>query len=205
MGAFRDQLEHIASRGEVVNTLFEERLYSLVSIVHRIADALAEESVPYELVGGLAVLIYLEAADPSQSTLTRDVDVMIHRPDLDKVKKIAAKHGFSFRHAAGLDMLVAGTPETARNAVHLVYSGEKVRDAQAIPNPFIRPDKRTLQGREVAVIALEDLIRMKLSANRDKDRVHVRAMDAAGLINAQIERSLPGELQTRLRHIRETE
>lgn len=205
MGAFRDHLEHIASRGEVVNTLFEERLYGLVSIVHRIADALAEESVPYELVGGLAVLVYLEAADPSQSTLTRDVDVMIHRPDLDKVKKIAAKHGFSFRHAAGLDMLVAGTPETARNAVHLVYSGEKVRDAQAIPNPFIRPDKRILQGREVAVIALEDLVRMKLSANRDKDRVHVRAMDAAGLINAQIEQSLPGELQTRLRHIRETE
>lgn len=151
------------------------------------------------------MLIYLEAADPSQSTLTRNVDVMIHRSDLDTVKKIAAKHGFSFRHAAGLDMLVAGTPETARNAVHLVYSGEKARDAQAIPNPFIRPDNRTLQGREVAVIALEDLIRMKLSAYRDKDRVHVRAMDAAGLINAQIERSLPGELQTRLRHIRETE
>lgn len=206
MGAFRDHLEHIASRGGVVNTLFEERLYGLVSIVHRIADALAEESVPYELVGGLAVLIYLETADPSQSTLTRDVDVMIHRPDLGKVKKLAAKHDFSFHHhAAGLDMLIAGTPETARNAVHLIYSGEKVRESQAIPNPFIRPDKRTLQGREVAVIALEDLVRMKLSANRDKDRVHVRAMDAAGLITAQIEQSLPGELQARLRHVRETE
>ncbi|HEV2418370.1 MAG TPA: hypothetical protein VGX94_11235 [Terriglobia bacterium] len=205
MGAFRVHLENIASRGEVVNTLFEERLYGLVSIVYRIADALAEENVPYELVGGLAVLIYLEAADPSQSTLTRDVDVMIHRPDLDKVKIVAEQHGFHFRHAAGLDMLIAGPPEKARNAVHLVFSGEKVRESQSAPNPPICPDKRTLQGREVAVIALSDLIRMKLSAYRDKDRVHVRAMDAAGLINAQIERSLPGELQTRLRHIRETE
>lgn len=87
MGAFRDHLEHIASLGEVVNTLFEERLYGLVSIVHRITEALEDGGVPHELVGGLAVLIYLEAADPSQSTLTRDVDVMIDRPDLKKVKK----------------------------------------------------------------------------------------------------------------------
>lgn len=185
--------------------MFEERLYGLVSIVHRIADAFAEESVPYELVGGLAVLIYLEAADPSQSTLTRDVDVMIDRPQIDQVKRMAEQYGFHFRHAAGLDMLTIGAPDTARNTVHLVYSGEKVREGQAVPNPPIRPEMRRLQGREVAVIALEDLIRMKLSAYRDKDRVHVRAMDAAGLINAQIERSLPGELQARLRHIRETE
>lgn len=205
MGAFRDQLEQIASRGEVVNTLFEERLYGLVSIVHRIADALTEENVPYELVGGLAVLIYLEAADPSQSTLTRDVDVMIDRPQIGQVRRLAEQRGFHFRHSAGLDMLIAGTPEMARNAVHLVFSGEKVREGQAAPNPPIRPEKRLLQGREIAVIALEDLIRMKLSAYRDKDRVHVRALDAAGLISAQIERSLASELQARLRHIRETE
>lgn len=205
MGAFRDHLTEIASQGEVVNTLFEERLFGLVSIVHRITEALEDGGVPHELVGGLAVLIYLEAADPSQSTLTRDVDLMIDRPDLDKVKNLAGQHGFQFRHAAGLDMLIAGPRETARNAVHLVFSGEKVREGQAVPNPPIRPDMRAIHGREVAVIALKDLVQMKLSAFRDKDRVHIRALDAAGLVTPEIESALSAELRSRLQHIRETE
>ncbi|MGA3079148.1 MAG: hypothetical protein ABSG56_36400 [Bryobacteraceae bacterium] len=46
---------------------------------------------------------------------------------------------------------------------------------------------------------------MKLSAFRDKDRVHIRSMDAAGLITAEVEKALPVELQNRLQHVRETE
>jgi len=46
---------------------------------------------------------------------------------------------------------------------------------------------------------------MKLSAFRDKDRVHIRSMDAAGLITPEVEKALPVELQERLQHIRETE
>jgi hypothetical protein len=58
---------------------------------------------------------------------------------------------------------------------------------------------------EVFIILVADLVQMKLSAYRDKDRVHIRSMDAAGLITAEVEKSLPVELQARLRHIRETE
>ena len=50
-----------------------------------------------------------------------------------------------------------------------------------------------------------DLVRMKLSSYRDKDRVHVRGMDAAGLITADVERGLSEELLARLRNVRETE
>ena len=46
---------------------------------------------------------------------------------------------------------------------------------------------------------------MKLSSFRDKDRVHIRSMDAAGLITAEVETGLPSELGSRLRHVRETE
>ncbi|MGH9468976.1 MAG: hypothetical protein ACRD1N_01375 [Terriglobia bacterium] len=205
MGAFRDYLSAVVSRGEAVNTLFEERLFQLASVVHRITEPLASEGVPHELVGGMAVLVHVEAADPPQTTLTRDVDLMIRRSDLERVKEIAARCGFSFRHAAGLDMLIAGAPEKATNAVHLIFSEERVREDQTAPNPPIRPEKRLLQGREVAVIAVRDLVAMKLSAWRDKDRVHVRAMDAAGLITREVEESLPDELNSRLKRTRETE
>lgn len=55
------------------------------------------------------------------------------------------------------------------------------------------------------VIGVQDLLRMKLTSNRDKDRVHVRSMDAAGLITSEVESSLPQELRARLAHIRATE
>ena len=49
------------------------------------------------------------------------------------------------------------------------------------------------------------LVRMKLSSNRDKDRVHIRGMDSAGLVSEAVEQELSEGLRSRLRHIRETE
>jgi hypothetical protein len=46
---------------------------------------------------------------------------------------------------------------------------------------------------------------MKLNSYRDKDRVHVRAMDAVGLITPDVERALPADLYSRLQQVRTTE
>ena len=205
MLTFTQFLHDAADRGEAVNLVFEQRLFDLAGILHRITGPLIAEHVPHELIGGLAVLVHVEEADPEHSTLTRDVDLMIRRSDLERVREIAARHGFRFRHTAGLDMLLYGDTTSARNAVHLLFSGEKVRPNQATPNPPIQPETKSLLGAEVFVIPVADLVRMKLSAFRDKDRVHIRSMDAAGLITAEVERALPVELQERLQHIRETE
>lgn len=205
MNTFQEFLSEIASRGEAVNIAFEERLFQLASIVRRITEPLGNKGVPHELVGGMAVLVHLEAADPSLTMLTRDVDLMIRRVDLARVQEIAACHGFNFRHSAGLDMLIGDLSEKARNAVHLIFSGERVREGQVTPNPPILPERGLLQGIEVPVIRVPDLVRMKLSAYRDKDRVHVRAIDAAGLVTSEIEAQLLPELRERLKHVRETE
>src|SRR5437868_3265436 len=127
MLTFQEFLERAADRGEVVNTLFEERLFELVGVLFRIADSLDAMRIPYEVVGGLAVLIHVEEVSPEHSALTRDVDLMVRRADLERVKEAAALSGFRFRHTAGIDMLVYGADESARNAVHLLFSEEKVR------------------------------------------------------------------------------
>ena len=194
---FAQFLADAAEKGEAVNTLFEERLFDLVGILHRITDALASEDIPHELIGGLAVLIHVEEANPGHSTLTRDVDLMVRRADLERIKDVGAKHGFRFRHTAGLDMLLYGDTNSARNAVRLFFSGDK-----ECP---IQPVRKAIHAQEVFVTPVADLVTMKLSAYRDKDRVHVRSMDAAGLITAEIEKALPAELQSRLQHVRETE
>ena len=205
MLTFEQFIQETARKGEVINLMFEQRLFDLVGVLHKITGPLMTAGVPHELIGGLAVLIHVEEADPEHSTLTRDVDLMIRRSDLERVIDIATLHGFRFRHAAGIDMLLYGPTSSAKNAIHLVFSGEKVRPNQAMPNPPIAPEKKIILGAEVMIIPVADLARMKLSAFRDKDRVHVRGMDAAGLIAPEIEESLPAELRSRLQHIRETE
>ncbi len=205
VSAFNRFLEETAAKGEVVNLVFEERLFQLIGLLHRITGSLGDEGVRYELVGGMAVLVHVEEADPAQSMLTRDVDLMIQRSDLERVREITAKDGFRFRHSAGLDMLIYDAAESARNAVHLIFSGEKVRPTQAIPNPEIAPEAKVVHGKSIMVIPVADLLRMKLSSYRLKDQVHVQVMDAAGLITPEVEHKLPEELLPRLHHVRQTE
>lgn len=174
-------------------------------MLEKIARPLMAAGLPHELIGGLAVLVHVEEAAPEYSVLTRDVDLMIRRSDLPQVQEIASQHGFRFRPTAGLDILLYGDADRARNSIHLIFSEERVRPDQAEPNPAIHPEKKTILGVEVFVIPVVDLVRMKLSAWRDKDRVHIRSLDAACLITAEVERALSHELRERLRHVRETE
>jgi hypothetical protein len=159
----------------------------------------AAEEIPYEMIGGMAVAAQIEQVDRDLVMLTRDVDIMIHRSDLERVKEAAPRNGFHFRHAGGLDMLLYGAGK-----VRLGFSGEKLKADQA-PNPPIAPERIKVYGKEVSIVPVSDLVRMKLNSYRDKDRVHVRAMDAAGLITPEVERFLSSELGSRLQHIRQTE
>jgi hypothetical protein len=205
MVTFDQFLETAATKREFVNILFEERVFELIGTLQKLTEPLEAAAVPHELVGGLAVFLHVENADSTHSSLTRDIDLMIRREDLDAVVRVAETQGFRFRHAAGIDMLLYGETTSARNAVHLLFAGEKVKASQVEVNPELRPGRLGLHGQQFWVIPVADLVTMKLSSYRDKDRVHVRGMDAAGLITPEVEAALTGELQARLRRTRETE
>lgn len=102
-------------------------------------------------------------------------------------------------------MLLPHGETRARNAVHLIFSGEKARPDQTAPNPPVRPEYLSIHGVEVAVISAPDLVWMKLSNNRDIDRVHIRDMDSVGLVTRELEQALPPFLRTRLQEIRSKE
>ena len=205
MGTFAEFLGNAAAKREFVNVLFEERVFELIGTLQKLSQPLEQAGVPHELVGGLAVFLHVENADSTHSSLTRDIDVMIRRDDLPRVIAIAEQHHFRFRHSAGVDMLLYGDTHSARNAVHLLFTGEKVKETQLEPHPGIRPVRAGMHGQDFLVIPVVDLLRMKLSSYRDKDRVHVRGMDSAGLISREVEAELSEDLRSRLRHIRESE
>jgi hypothetical protein len=202
---FEQFVHDTMQRGGAINTMFEERLFALVGILERIAGPLAEEKIPYELVGGGAVMVQVQRVEPSAVRNTKDIDIMIERSDLERIKEVAGRSGFTFRHAASVDMLLPPGETKALNAVHLIFSGERVRSTQVAPNPPIRPEYLSVHGVVVAVIAVADLVQMKLSNNRDIDRVHVRDMDSVGLITPEVQNALPQSLLERLVEIRSSE
>jgi hypothetical protein len=56
----------------------------------------------------------------------------------------------------------------------------------------------------VVVRPVADLLRMKLTSFRLKDKVHIQDLDGAGLITPEIEASLSEPLRERLKEVRAT-
>jgi len=99
-------------------------------------------------------------------------------------------------------MLVQTGEPSARRAVHLVFTGEKVRQDYAEPTPELGP-YRTIKG--IRLIPLADLIRMKLTSFRAKDEAHLKDLDEAGLVTPDIEAGLSPILGERLAQVRARE
>ena len=205
MLSFEQSVLDAAENGRSINTLFEERLFALVGTLERIAGPLASAKIPYEVIGGMAVMVQVDRVERSAVRNTKDIDIMIHRADLERVKEVGQQHGFTFRHAAGVDMLLPPGETKALNAIRLVFSGKKNKTNQAVPNPPLRPEHLSVHGIPIAVISVMDLVSMKLTNNRDIDRVHIRDLDSVGLITLKIVKALPVNLHARLEEIRDKE
>jgi hypothetical protein len=88
-----------------------------------------------------------------------------------------------------------------RDAVHIVFANEKVRPPEPLANPDVTESEQTDQ---FCVLALEALVRIKLTAFRDKDRTHLRDLIEIGLVGADWLTQLPPVLADRLRLLLET-
>jgi hypothetical protein len=167
----------------------------------RAAAALEQAGISYAVVGGNAVAAWVSRVDVAAVRNTQDVDILIRRADLEAVKTSLASAGFVYRHAAGLDLFLDGPAAAARDAVHIVFAGEKVRPEELLPNPDVTESEPADNYR---VLALRALVQIKLTAFRDKDRVHLRDLAAVGLIDQSWLQHYPLELAARLQTILDT-
>ena len=104
-----------------------------------------------------------------------------------------------------MDTLRYGESNIIRDAVHLLFSAEKVKATQLEADHVIRPVRSRLHGEDFLVIPVVDLVRMKVSSDGNKDRAHDRGMDAAGVITVAVEGEWNEKFRLRRRHIRERE
>jgi predicted metalloprotease with PDZ domain len=96
----------------------------------------------------------------------------------------------------GVGMFLDRAAPNPRHAVHLVWAGEKVRPGHEYPAPSV--DQRETLSPGLHVVSLAGLVRMKLQADRDQDRVHLRDMIEVGLVGRDLLAELPPTLQVRL-------
>lgn len=164
----------------------------------RAAGALEGAGIPYAIIGGNAVAAWVARVDEAAVRNTKDVDVLLRRSDLEGAKAAMEGAGFVYRHASGIDMFLDGPGAKARDAVHVILAGEKVRPEDVVPAPDVAESEG---GQAFRLVNLEALVRMKLIANRRKDQVHLLDMLDIGLIDESWCERFPPELSARLRHL----
>jgi hypothetical protein len=161
----------------------------------RAAGALEKAGVAYAVIGGNAVAAWVGQVDESAVRFTRDVDLLIRRADLDSARRALEQVGFIYRHAARVDMFLDGPEAKARDAVHIVFAGEKIRPEYPLPAPDVNESEPSLAFR---LLKLDALVRMKLTSFRDQHRTHLRDLMGVGLVDQSWLTRVPTELAPRL-------
>jgi len=167
----------------------------------RATAALEAAHVAYAVAGGNAVAAWVATVDAAAVRNTQDVDILLRRQDLDAANQSLQSAGFVRRHVAGIDLFLDGPQASARDAIHVVLAGEKVRQEYAVPAPDVTEAHQLDQFR---VLSLDALVRMKLTSFRRKDQVHLQDLLGVGLIDAAWIPRLPAELAARLQHLIDT-
>ena len=167
----------------------------------RAASVLETAGVPYAVVGGNAVAAWVSRVDESAVRTTRDVDILLRRSDLEAAKTALTAAGFIHRKVASLgkagsmEVFLDGPEAGIRDALHIVLAGEKVHPDSAVPAPDVSESE---PADHFQLVSLQALVRMKLTAFRDKDRTHLRDLLELGLIDATWTSQLPKSLAERL-------
>jgi hypothetical protein len=165
----------------------------------RITAALAQHGVQYALIGGQAVIAWVSTVDPDATRTTKDVDILLRRADLAEAKRAAGTAGFEYYELLGTGMFLEKENQSPKRAVHVVWAGEYVRPGEALPAAPL--EDAVVLGQGLSVVSLEWLVKMKLTAWRLHDRVHVRDLVEVGLIDESWCAKLPAELAARLKRL----
>jgi hypothetical protein len=164
----------------------------------RVTAALNATDIGYAVVGGHAVAAWVESVDKAAVRNTPDVDVLLCRSDLRAAESALAAAGFLYQETHDGPLFLDGPQASPREAVHVLYAGEKVRPDYVLPNPDVSESQPTDQFR---VLSLEALVRMKLTSFRRKDQVHIQDLISVGLIDASWPARFPPALAARLQEL----
>lgn len=159
--------------------------------------------VPYAVVGDNAVAAWVSRVDEAAVRNTRDVDILLRREDFSRAIVAMTAAGYTHRKISSLgggamDVFLEGPEAKVRDAVHVLFAGEMVKPDAAAVNASVDEAVDAGDAGDFRLISLPALVRMKLAAWRDKDRMHLRDLAGVGLLNSALATGLPPLLAARL-------
>jgi hypothetical protein len=160
--------------------------------------ALEAEGIEYAVIGGNAVAAWVATVDEGATRNTPEVNLLVRRDDLPAVVRLMDAAGFDHLSSEPRAAFVDRPQGKFRSGVFFTFAGEFVRPDD--PLPVAEPSER-VRGPKFWLIALEPLVRMKLTAWRMKDRVHISDLIGVGLIDDTWPDRVPPVLAERLREI----
>jgi hypothetical protein len=172
----REASAYFAGKGQLHNTL------------HRLAQRLDAEGIPYALLGGLAL------GEHGYPRLTEDIDLLLNASGLERFCEQLV--GRRYRSAS------SGAQKTFRDAeagvrIEIVTAGEYPGDG--LPKPVAFPDPATpgtaVEIEGIRVVTLETLIELKLASGMSASH---RLRDLADVQDLIIRLELPLDLVDRL-------
>lgn len=184
--------------GEALLDRMVEAVEKVRERLQRSTAALDAAGVPYAVIGGNAVAAWVSTVDAGAARNTVDVDLMITRSDFDAAKAALESVGFVHYELMDVPMFLDGPNGSPRDAVHLLFAGEKVKQTYAASAPSLTtaPEHDAYK-----LIDLSSLVTMKLTSFRRKDQVHLLDMIDVGLLDETWLPRLQPELADRLQEL----
>lgn len=176
-------------------------MHQITERLIRAARALEAAGIKYAVIGGNAVANWVSRVDSGMVRFTKDVDLLMRAEDLDAAEVALAPAGFHRRQTLGITAFHDGAQGKFADAINIILAGQKVREDYVLPTPDVDECER---GSDYFVLNLDALVRMKLTANRDHDRTHIRDLIAAGLVDESWVKRVPQELLDRLQYCLDT-
>ena len=179
-----------------------KRMFAAVEKVQerldRACSALSDADVPYAVIGGNAVAVWVATIDDGAVRNTRDVDLLLDANDLTAAESALVSAGFVRTMVMDVIVFLDGPDGKPSQGLHILIADRKVKPEYASATPGVG-DHRVIDGKRV--IELERLVEMKLNSFRDKDRAHLRDMIGVGLIDATWTSRYPDSLGERLQKL----
>jgi hypothetical protein len=179
-----------------------ERMFRAPELVRerllRATRALEDSQISYAVIGANAVAHWVETRDEGAVRNTPNVDVLIDPSSLERARSALEAAGFvSFGAGTRPATFLDGPDGKERQAVRVWLTGDQLSPTSE-PLPAL---EHSVPTQPWHVISLLCLVRMKLTAYRTIDRVHLQDMTRVGLIDASWPEKFPDVLAERLRGI----
>ncbi len=175
-----------------------QRMINAVEAVDRrqthCVEAFQRNGIAYAIVGGRAAMAWVDSIEPSAIRTTPNVDLLVERSDLDQIIELICGGGWAYEVINGWHTFAESPTISIRRRVRLLFANESVRPSDLLRTPSL---SESCWLNDVRVVDLDALIRMKLTAFRTIDRVHLDDLLSVQLFDPSWTHRFPTEFTSR--------